>query len=242
MDESDSDQSDAPPSKARLEDVKYPVEGLYKSEAEKQEILSLGELEREQIIADRAQERERMRQSQLLRHLYTNSQKEEKNKKRKASTDEHEEGQRKTARVRTKIGGTRVGETNSALDTLKRARAEKSDRIRRRENDRDRRKDRSPSYRHSPRSRGSGDSDVEWATTSKRKSRSRTRTPEVPREAPPAELRDIERIRLSRTRFAKVCFYPGFKDAMTGCYVRISIGADPETKQNVYRVAVITGT
>jgi RNA polymerase-associated protein RTF1 len=61
-------------------------------------------------------------------------------------------------------------------------------------------------------------------------------------DAEPAGLHDIERVRVGRTRFAMVCFYPGFDEAITGCFVRISVGVDKETNQNIYRMAVIKGT
>lgn len=227
MDESDSDDdSDAGPSKALQDDEnKYPIDGLFISHAEKKEIMSMREVEREQILAEREAEKERLRQKALLRRLVTNSE-QDKQKKRKAGDADLQDGQRKASRPRTKP---------SALDSLKRARAEKSDRMRRRENDR--RRDRSPSYGSvSSHSRHSDESDVEWATSSKKK---RSKTP--PEEAPLAELRDIERCRLSRTRFAMVAFYPNFDSALTGCYVRIHIGPDPNTKQPIYRMAVIKG-
>lgn len=224
MDESDSDDDDsASPGKAVDDEDKYPVDGLFTSHAEKKEIYSMREVEREQIIAERELERERLRQKALLRRLVTNN--EDKQKKRKGDGDV-EESQRKKARSSTKTG----------LDALKRARAEKNDRRNRRENER--RRERSPSYRSvSSRSRhGSEESDTEW-TTSKKKKRSKS----PPEEAQPAELGDIERCRLSRTRFAKVAFYPGFDEALKGCYVRVHIGPDPETKMPIYRMALITG-
>lgn len=227
MDESDSDEDfDAGPGKALQDDEnKYPVDGLFVSFAEKSEIMSMREVEREQILADREAEKERLRQKALLRRLVTNSE-QDKQKKRKASEADLQDGSRKASRTRTKP---------SALDTLKRARAEKSDRMRRRETER--RRDRSPSYRSvSSHSRHSDESDVEWAASSKKK---RSKTP--PEEAPLAELRDIEKCRLSRTRFAMVVFYPGFDEALRGCYIRIHIGPDPSTKQPVYRMAIIKG-
>ncbi|KAJ9156461.1 RNA polymerase-associated protein RTF1 [Pleurostoma richardsiae] len=235
MDESDSD-SDAPPRKSREDDDnKYPIEGLFMSLAEKEEIMSMREVDREQILAERAQEKERLRQNALLRQLVTNQENEEKKqRKRTASTADLEESQRKSSRVRTKIGGTRAGEASSALDTLRRARAEKNDRMRRREEN-DRRKERSPSFGASDRD-ADRESSVEWGGATKLKSRS----PEV-KEIPPAELRDVERIRVGRTRFAEVCFHPGFEKAIVDCYARISIGPDPNTRENVYRMAVIKG-
>lgn len=221
MDESDSDdESNGSPAKALAdEENRYPVDGLFASHAEKKEIMSLREVEREQILAEREAEKERLRQKALLRRLVTNN--EDKQKKRKGGEADFEESARKKA----KGGGTK-------FDALKRARAEKSDRRSRRETER--RRDRSPSYRSSSsRSRHSDDSEVEWAPAKKQRSK-------TPLEEPLADLRDVERCRLSRTRFARVAFFPGFDQALTGCYVRVHIGPDA-AGQPVYRMAVIKG-
>lgn len=236
MDESDSD-SDSPPNKSYDSDDdanKYPVDGLFISHGEKAEIMSMREVEREIKIAERREEIERMRQNRLLRHMVVNQD----SKKRKAAAAELEDGQRKTSRVRTKVGGTRVGETSSGIDSLRKAREERSNRMQQREQERDRRRPRSsPSYRRSTSRGGQGDSDVEWGSPGK--SRQKSRTPEVVEAR--AELRDIERVRVGRSRFAEVCFYPGFDDTLTGCFVRINIGPDPRTGEDVYRMAVIKG-
>ncbi|KAL8358450.1 hypothetical protein RB601_009715 [Gaeumannomyces tritici] len=234
MDESDSDD-DRRQSKTRDdEEDKYPVEGMFLSLAEKAHIMSLREIEREEILAERAQEKEKMIQNRLLRQLVSNN---ELQKKRTASSAGLEDDRRKTSRVRTKIGGTRVGETNSALDTLKKARAEKEERTRRREEDKERRKGRSPSFHDEFEDDGDADSEVDWAGPSKSKARDK----EPKKEDLPAELDHIQRVRLSRNRFGQVCFHPGFEKAMVGCFVRISIGPDRETGENVYRMAVIKG-
>jgi RNA polymerase-associated protein RTF1 len=233
MDESDS-EGEAAPLRDQDDENKYPVEGMFINLAEKNEIMSMREVEREQILAERAQEKDRILQNKLLRQLVSNE--EQRKKKRSASDADLEATPRKTTRVRTKVGGTKVGETNAALDTLKTRRAEKNERTRRREEDRERRKDRSPSYRDE-RSEGE-ESEVEWASPTKKKQRSAS--PEF-KEVRPAELRDVERVRMSRSRFSQVCFYPGFEDAMRGCYVRIAIGPDPATREDVYRMAVIKG-
>ncbi len=235
MDESDS-ESEAPASKPRDDDEnKYPVEGLFMSLAEKAEIMGMREVEREQILAERAQEKDRIHQNKLLRQLVSNE--EQRNKKRSASAAELEDSQRKASRARTKVG--KAGEKNSAIDTLKSRRAEKSERNRRREEDRERRKDRSPSYNNGFGAGGDGESDVEWAGPSKAKPRSGS--PDAA-DIPFGDLDDIQRVRLSRSRFGQVCFYPGFEAAITGCFVRISIGPDPKTGDNIYRIGVIKGS
>lgn len=230
MDESESD-SDAPPNRSRSADDDenpYPVEGLFKSHEEKARIMNMREIEREQILAERREENERIRQNRMLRQLKVNQEKD--SKKRKASAADLEDASRKPSRARTK-----AGETSDKMDTLRRAREERTSRKEQRERENDRRRQRSPSYRRS-RTPDDHDSDVDWAGRPRQKSR----TPEA-REIPPADLRDVERVRVGRSRFAEVCFYPGFEKAITGCFVRINIGPDPTTRQEVYRMAVIKG-
>ncbi|KAI1814447.1 hypothetical protein GGS20DRAFT_548731 [Poronia punctata] len=244
MDESDSDAESPPstqPANAKMEDdeeLKYPVEGIYASEAEKEEILAMPELEREQLIAKRQEEIDRQRQNTLLRRLLQKNKQDSSlsTKKRKAGSAELEDGQRKTSRQRTKIGGSKVGETSAGIASLRRARAEKFDRQRRREEDRERKG--KSSTKDSIHGDDDRESDVEWGNYGRKPSRSET--PEQ-RAAPPAELRDFERVRLSRSRFAEVCFYPGFDDAITGCYCRVAVGPNRETGETEYQMGAIKG-
>lgn len=237
MDESDSD---AEPSRNRAaavdddDDDKYPVEGMYVSQAEKAEIMAMREVEREQIIAERMMEIERQRQNRLLRQMISSVENEERTqgkKKRNADTAELEGGEGKASRQRTGDKGESQGESHrgSAMDSLRRARAEKA----RRREDHERRKD-----AYSPRDRDSDrqDSDDDFGHR-------RSPTPEAdePRDQPPAELRDYDRVRLGRNEFAQVCFTPGFEHAITGCYIRIALGPHPETGIEQYRMALIKG-
>ncbi|RSL60025.1 hypothetical protein CEP54_006955 [Fusarium duplospermum] len=237
MDESDSD---AEPSRNRAaaadddDDDKYPVEGMYVSQAEKAEIMAMREVEREQIIAERMMEIERQRQNRLLRQMISSVENEERTqgkKKRNADTAELEGGEGKASRQRTGDKGESHGDSHreSAMDSLRRARAEKA----RRREDHERRKD-----AYSPRDRDSGreDSDDDFGHR-------RSPTPEAdePRDQPPAELRDYDRVRLGRNEFAQVCFTPGFEHAITGCYIRIALGPHPETGIEQYRMALIKG-
>lgn len=233
MDESDSDD-DAPQTKSRGDDDninKYPVDGLFISHAEKGEIMNMREIEREQKIAERREEIEKIRQNIVLRRLVENSQGD---KKRKAAAADLDESRSKNSRPR-KSGD----EPPAKIDSLRKAREERHNRIQQREAENDRRKRRSPSYNRRSASRDSRDgSEVEWADEKKH----RSRTPEH-QETPEADLRDVERIRVGRSRFAEVCFYPGFEEAITGCYVRINIGVDRDNPLagDVYRMAVIKG-
>lgn len=232
MDESDSDAEQpsrerAPPGVAGPDDDddKYPVDGMFMSQTEKAEIMAMREVEREQIIADRISEIERQRQNRLLRQMVTSVENEERKyvkKKRSADTAELEDGERKASRQRTGKA------SDTAMDSLRRARAEKQ----RRKEDHERRKDDFSPRRDSR----EPESDDEFE-----RARSRTPEKEAAKDVPPAELRDYERVRLGRNEFAQVCFTPGFEAAITGCYIRISVGAHPDTGIEQYRMAVIKG-
>lgn len=225
MDESDSD--DEPPrsrAPAGGDDEKYPVDGMYESEAEKHRIMSMREVDREQIIAERVAEIARDRQNRLLRQMVANEERQQAKKKRTADTAELEDESRKSARQRT-------GKGESAMDTLRRAKAEKQ---RRREDNERRRAD-----GYSPRGRTPEDdeSDGDYG-----RDQDRTRTPEAEpaKDQPPPEVRDYDRVRLGRNEFAQVCFTPGFESAITGCYIRIALGPHEGVEQ--YRMALIKGT
>lgn len=222
MDESDSDAEPAPRVGGTDEDDKYPVDGKFTSEAERAEIMAMREVDRERILAERMDEVERQRQRRRLRQMIEETERRNVKKKRSADTAELEEGQRKASRQRTGKGN------ESAMDTLRRARAEKA----KRKEDKTRGRDYSPARRDSD----EGESGDDF-------SRARSRTPEKEeeKEAPPAELKDFERVRLGRNEFAQVCFTPGFESAITGCYIRIALGPHPETGVEQYRMAVIKG-
>lgn len=236
MEQSDS-ESDA--GAYQDDDEKYPIEGKFKSENDKTSILSMPEIKREEILAERAQEIERDRQNRALKQLLKAREagNKQQDKKRKAGAADLETDQRKTSRQRTKVGGSKVGESNTQFDVLKRARAEKNDRQKRREEDRERDKDRRANNDHQSSREPSPESEVEWDAPSRNK---KSVTPDH-RDTEPVTLHDIERVRVGRGRFAMVCFYPGFDEAITGCFVRISIGTDKETGANLYRMAQIKG-
>ncbi|CAG8983698.1 hypothetical protein HYALB_00006267 [Hymenoscyphus albidus] len=238
MDESDSDSDTSP-----MDDdgEGYPLEGKFKDAADKAEIMAMPEIKREELLAERAGEVEKSKQNRVLRQLLKSREAEAKkvDKKRKASAANLDGDNRKTARQRTKIGGGKVGEASSGIDRYRRERAEKSERQRRREEDK---------HHDEPRRNTRGDysdhdsdrdSEVEW-DTGKTATKKRSISPDF-KNAEPAGLQDVERVRVGRSRFALVCFYPGFDEAITGCFARISVGMDKETRQNIYRVGLIKG-
>jgi RNA polymerase-associated protein RTF1 len=59
---------------------------------------------------------------------------------------------------------------------------------------------------------------------------------------PLAELAEYQRVRVGRTNFAEVCFYPGFESYLLGCFTRVCFSLDSVTGENQYRMTQIKGT
>jgi len=211
----------------------YPLEGKYLSQTDRETILGLPEIERETILADRAQQILRREQDIQLQRQIAASEAAASKRKRKAGAADLEESARKTSRP--KVG--KVG--RSALDDYKKAREAKGAERTRFDSGKDTRRERSRSGSddgYGDRDRDQDrytrdDSEVEWADSYSRRERNEA----------PAELKDFDRCRIGRTAFAKVCFYPNFEQTMKGCFARVSIGLNRETGENMYRMAQIKG-
>jgi len=215
MEESDSDEGPDEPD-AQGARSKYPLEGKFMNEKDRAEILAKTEFEREAILADRAEEVQKALQEEELFKKHKQGLKKTKRKADAADIDD-EDTPRKTSKAKR-------GET---ISSYKRQREQKE--ARRRDVDRRIRDRRSPSDERSDRD-AEGESEVEWDDG------------RPAREEPTADLKDFERIRVGRTNFAKVCFYPTFRDAITGCFARVNIGVKHETGRNEYRMTQIKGT
>lgn len=211
-------EADAPAEHDDEDAPLYPLEGKFTSAADRDYVLSLGELKREEILAERAQEViKRQQDLQLRKALASNN---ATNKaKRKAAAADFEDSNRRSTRPRV--------EKRTALDDYREARERKGAERDRVALARDRKDERSPSPRGSE-ADADGESEVEWAEPERK-------------DEPPAEIRDFDRCRVGRSNFAKVCFYPGFEDAIRGCFARVSIGVNRETGQNAYRMTQIKG-
>ncbi|KAK5133527.1 hypothetical protein LTR08_007664 [Meristemomyces frigidus] len=224
MDESEG-EVDAAGSPEADDALLFPLEGKYASVQDRSDILAMPEIQREKILADRAEVQTKKNQDMQLKKAMAAASNAASKHKRKAAAAELEDGGTRSTRPKAEPKTT-------ALDDYKRARELKGTDRGRVDTGRNRRDSRSRSTRGSSRD-AAGESEVEWAepTSDLRNSR----------EEKPAELRDFERCRVGRSRFAKVCFYPGFEDAIKGCFARVSIGMNRETGQNMYRMTQIKG-
>lgn len=219
MDESDSDRDDDIPT--RDSDVPYPLEGKYIDARDKARILGLSQLEREEILGQRAEEMSKVNfQAELARRAASMQ-----NRKRKADSEEPDDSLRKSSRqVKAK--------RNPELERLIHAREQKQRDQRQRQEDHRNGRRRSSS---ADRDAGSdldaeGESEVEWDEGVK----------PVAREEQPATLVHFESVRVGRGFFSQVCFYPGFEEAITGTFGRIGVGQDSQ-RRTLYKMAQIKG-
>lgn len=242
MDESDSDE----PVHVEGEGPIFPYEKLYYSAKDKHEIMALPEIQREEILSERSQQVDRHNQDVVLRRLLATREREharsESKAKRKASAAELEDGQRKSSRQKTTLGGRRVGQASDAIEAYKRQREQKGKRDEQRRRDVDPRPARARSSSHEEGAYSDddaeGDSEVDYDD---RAGRSSSDLP-LPKDDPPADLKDIQRVRVGRSNFAQVCFHPTFEQSLTGCFSRVNIGPNEETGENSYRVCIIKST
>ena len=233
MSQSDSEAEFAPGDDKTL----FPYDRLYYNAADKAQIQAKNEIERERILADREEEVLRHEQDAALRRLVVQREKEAaraaaKNK-RKASAAELDEGQRKSSRQRTKLGGGRAGEASSTIEAYKKQREEKRLQGEQRK--------RAQARRSSPRDDYSDDDGEAESEEDYYDRRPKRRSTTPTKDDPQADLMDVQKARIGRDNFAQVCYTPGFEKAATGCFARVCLGPDRETRGNVYRLCSIKG-
>lgn len=223
----------------------FAYEKLYHDAADKERIEAMPEIEREALLADRSEQVEKHEQNaQLRRMLHARAKDEAKQsakRKRKASAADLDGDQRKSSRQRTKVGGGKAGEANSAIAAYKKHREEKTLRDEQRKN---RAAERRPDTRRDDYSDADaeGESDVEDDYDyRKNKKKARTPSPALPKDDPPVELADLQRVRIGRENFAQVCWTPGFEETLTNCYARVCLGPGRNPGQNEYRLCSIKG-
>lgn len=227
MEESDSDAD----GEAEDDDEgnPFPLEGKFRNEKDRAEIMAMTEVQREELLAERAAEQERRLQDLQLRKLLAQREKDEEvaKKKRKAGAAELDDSQRKSSRQKTKQSET--------LDNYRKAREARG-----KELERQRQRGRMGSLSASP-GHGSGsdrdaegEDEVDWDFGA--------RPSAAVKDDPPADLKDFNSVRIGRAGFSEVCFYPGFEDAITGTYCRMNAGPkEPGSDEYLYRMMLIKG-
>ena len=196
----------------------FPVENKFTSQKDKRHVMSLPEIEREAILADRAAQYERKALDiRLRRMLESRAEAEGKGSTKRKAGEEIEESPRKSARQKTTLGGRKVGEASDAIEAYKRQREEKgkNDEKRRREGLlRKQNRARSSSAGQHSSVDGDHDSEVEWHEAKSKQDEIRARNSQ------PADYNDFRRVTWTRNMLAQFSFFPGFDNAVKDCFIR----------------------
>ncbi|KAK1220627.1 RNA polymerase-associated protein rtf1 [Marasmius sp. AFHP31] len=208
------------PESEEEEDDPYPLEGKYVDEADMNRLLQMSEVEREEILSQRAEERQRIQDKRALQQM-VKDQRADGDSVAKAAKRQH------TARGATK-------EKSRKLDELKAKRRAKDEKNKNR--------DSSPK-----RERSSSPMDMDMETSSEEEEEEgmiskaeqeedtygrRTSEPDIP-----ITLADLEACRLNRNKLAKHCMMPWFDKYVEGAWVRYLIGSSDDGP--VYRICQI---
>ena len=244
----------------------YPIDRKFKSAEERDHIMSMPEVEREQLISERMQDIEREEQNRHLRALLEGHKGQSQPSqeidaaiaKRKAE-EEPDDDRRKSTRVRTNLGGRVEGESNPTLEKYRRVREKKAQEQQSRKkveqsSPQARRRSRSSHTSRSLSSRSAGQiSDRDTPPRLVHPSYRSSQAPplQLSQDSNPvkkavsvrdlkaeATLAEVNRIRVGRDNLGQVCFTPGFEDKIKDCFGRIVL--NPKTQE--YGVIRVKGT
>lgn len=230
---SDDEDSDAEQPESEEEDAEanpYPLEGKYVDEADRQRLLELPEIEREDILAERQEEMQRIQDKRNLDQML------------KAQSGRGDDTVSKAAkRQHAQRGATK--EKTRKLDELKAKRRAKDEKKRTRGSSPKREMSSSPvDMEMSDEEEEDGQiSKYEEQEEKERKLYDRYDKPKTDKDPEePATLEALERCRVSRDMIARYCMAPWFEEFLKGAWVRFLIGNE-EDGQAVYRICEVTG-
>ncbi|GBE89807.1 RNA polymerase-associated protein [Sparassis crispa] len=221
MVDSDSD-SEEPESEEEDQTNPYPLEGKYIDDADRQRLMQMSEIEREELLAQRQEEMQRIQDKRNLDQML-----------KAQSGHGGEESVSKAAKRHHAVRGA-TKEKSKKLDELKAKRRAKDEKKR---------------TRNSPkRDRSSSPVDMEMSDEEEEEEGMISKYEELEEkerkmydkhksEDEVATIFDLEKCRLSRDMLAKQCMNPWFEEYVKGAYVRYLIGQ--KNGQPVYRVCEI---
>lgn len=229
----DDDDDEALSNKRKLDDSDtgtteelinpYPLEGKYKDAADRDELESMDEIRREQILFDRTQEMERFKEKKYLLQRM----KQQNNVHRDDDDDSEEE------HTATRTSKRSKGNRSSKVDKLSELRKQREKKSKRQFDDyEDEDEDEDDDQEEEADLEEDDYQENQWgghSTSSSRPKRSTER----------AKVDDVNKIRLGRTMLTKYCFYSEFTDIVVDCYARVNLGVDKRTRQPLYRMVKI---
>ncbi|KZT63477.1 hypothetical protein DAEQUDRAFT_719369 [Daedalea quercina L-15889] len=223
---SDVDQSE---SEGEEESNPYPLEGKYVDEADKQRLMEMAEIEREDILAQRQEKMQRIQDKRNLEQML------------KAQSGHADDSVSKAAKRQHAVRGATKEKTRK-LDELRAKRKEKDEKKRTRTNSPKRARSSSPADMEI------SDEEEEDGQISKfEEEEERDRRlydklhPEKEKvvEDDSITLEDLEKVRLSRDMVARLSATPWFEETVKGAWVRYLNGS--RDGQPTYRIFEVTG-
>ncbi|KZT38612.1 plus-3-domain-containing protein [Sistotremastrum suecicum HHB10207 ss-3] len=221
--ESDSDED---PESEEGPVEKYPLEGKYIDEADRQRIMEMTEIEREELIAQRLEEQQRIVDARNLSSML------------KAQGGGAESNGEPSVASAAKRKHTIRGATKTKIEKLNELKAKRKAKDERKKADKDRPtspkqdRDSSPSNMEI-----SSDEDGEINRDEQREAKERESTDNQKKEAK-ITIDDMWNVTLSRDTILKQTENPWFEDFVKGAFVRYLIGTDQN--ESVYRLCEIT--
>lgn len=193
----------------------YPLEGKYKDEEDRERLLDMDEIEREQTLFERSQEMDRYNEKKYLRQRLKQAQGTEK-------------------KTRTSSRQATLGARSSKMDKLSELRKQRERKSRKaaaedyedeeeEEEDEEEELDdvEEEAYR---------DDEVVWGSG---KSKFR------PKSFEKATAADINKIKIGRSFLSKYLYYRNFAEVVSRAFGKINVGMDRRTRRPMYRVVQI---
>ncbi|THH18000.1 hypothetical protein EW146_g2928 [Bondarzewia mesenterica] len=216
----DTDSGDEPESEEESDTNPYPLEGKYIDEADRQKLLEMPEIDREEVLAQRLEEMQRIQDKRNLDQML------------KAQKTGDGENVSKAAKRHHAVRGATKEKTRK-LDELKARRKAKDEKKRTRTSPK---RDRSSS----PMEMETDSGEEEDGQISKFEEEEEKERKLFNKAHPDEEriiLEDLDKIRVTRDMLAKHCMASWFEDYVKGAWVRFLIGN--EKGQPVYRICEI---
>lgn len=214
-------QSDDPVSDEDELDVElvnpYPLEGKYRDEADRELLLDMDEIEREQRLFERSQEMDRYNEKKYLQQRLKQQKHQGVEKKTRSSSRNLDRSTSKT----------------SKLDKLSELRKQREKKSRRAEMDnyQEEEEDEKDDDHYDPDEyKGYDDEGVVWGSG---KSRFK------PKSFEKATVRHLNTVRIGRSFLGKYLYYRDFADVVEKTFGKINVGFDRRTRRPIYRAAQI---
>lgn len=227
LDESDVDFDDDDDNLAENDDATaaadlvnpYPLEGKYRDEQDRENLLNMDEMKREEILFERSQEMESYNEKIYLQQ-----------RMKQQAAQESPRATRSSKRNKTSA------KTTSKLDKLSELRKQREQKQRRMDGDFDDEEEEDEAeddlddeiadlggYEDDY----EDEEEVKWGSG---------RSKFAPRSYVRASLDDINKIVVGRSMLTKYCYYNGFNETILDCFTKVNVGVDRATRQPLYRM------